>query len=103
MPADQIKIKKESFDSDGMVGRSDGSHYPFGTSLRFEDDLVEELGVENLTVGDIVEVRGFAFVDSMSEHTNTDGSEKSLSLQLTTIKVSREDSDRAEQLYGPNS
>ena len=47
--------------------------------------------------------RGFAFVDHKSEHSNTDHSEKSIGLQLTTVKVRREESDRAEQLYGPNS
>ena len=103
MPEDQVKIKKQSYESDGMVCCSDGEHYPYGTSLRFSDEMIEELGIENLAVGDIVEVRGFAFVDHKSEHSNTDHSEKSIGLQLTTVKVRREESDLAEQLYGPNS
>ena len=103
MPEDQVKIKKQSHESDGMVCCSDGSHYPWGTSLSFDDGLIEELGAENLAVGDIVEVRGFAFVERKSEHSDTDSSSKSISLQLTTIKVKRETDDRAVQLYGPNS
>lgn len=103
MPQDQVKIKKESSDHNTSHLGSDGSHYPFGTQLRFEDEMIEELEAGNLAVGDIVEIRAFAFVDSKSEHIDTDSSSKHLSIQLTTIKLRREDSDRAEQLYGPNS
>ena len=102
MPQDQVKIKKESSSHDSVVG-SDGSHYPWGTSLRFEKDMIDELDIGSLAVGDVVEVVAFAFVDSKSEHSSVDHSDVSLSLQLTTIKVKRDSSDRAEQLYGPNS
>lgn len=102
MSEDQVKIKKES-SSDSDVCCSDGNHYPWGTSLRLESDLIEQLDVESLAVGDIVEVRGFAFVDSKSEHSNTESSEKTISMQLTSIKVRREEGDRVERLYGPNS
>lgn len=97
-----VKVEKESF-SDGMTTASDGRHFPFGTSLRFENDMIEELDIGALAVGDIVEVRGFAFVERKSEHEDEDGSEKSLGLQMTFIKVKRETDDRAEQLYGPNA
>lgn len=103
MPEDQVKIKKQSHESDGMVCCSDGEHYPYGTSLSFDKELIEELGIENLAVGDIVEVRGFAFVDRKSEHSSTEHSDKNIGLQFTTVKVKREESDRAEQLYGPDS
>lgn len=103
MPDDQVKIKKQSYESDGMVCCSDGDHYPYGTSLRFDKDMIEELGIDSLAVGDVVEIRAFAFVDSKSEHSNTEYSDKTVGLQLTSIKVKREEGDRAEQLYGPNS
>ena len=103
MPEDQVMIKKESHESDGMVCCSDGKHYPYGTSLRFEDEMIEELGAGNLVVGDLVEVRGYALVENKSMHENTDGAEKSISLQLTSIKLQRETSDRVEQLYGPKT
>jgi len=103
MPEDQVKIKKQSSESDGMVCCSDGDHYPWGTSLRFESEMIEELGAENLAVGDVVEVRGFAFVDSKSEHSNTENSEKTVSIQMTSVKLRRETEDRAVQLYGPDS
>jgi len=102
MPEDQVKIKKENPGSNDVCC-SNGDHYPWGTSLRLESELIEELGVDSLAVGDIVEVRAFAFVDSKSEHSNTESSEKTIGLQLTTLKVRREEGDRAERLYGPKS
>lgn len=103
MPDDQVKIKKLPSGSEGIDCCSDGNHYPYGTSLRFEDEMLEELGIENLAVGDVVEVRAFAFVDTKSEHSNVDHSSRSIGLQLTTAKIKREESDHAEQLYGSNS
>lgn len=97
-----VKIKKESSSHNSVVG-SDGSHYPFGMSLHIEDELLKELEAGNLAVGDIVEIRAFAFVDSKSESTSADHSHKSISIQLTTIELRREKGDRAEVLYGPNS
>ena len=103
MSDDQVKIQKQSAGNDALVGCSDGNYYPYGTRLSFDDGMVDDLGVENLAVGDIVELRGFAFVESKSEHSDADRSSKSVSLQLTSLKVRREDGDMAEQLYGPNA
>ena len=65
--------------------------------------MIKELGIDNLAVGDIVEVRGYAFVERKSEYSTTEMSDKTIGLQMTTIKVQRETGDRAEQLYGPKS
>ena len=99
MPEDQVKIKKES-SSPSDVCCSDGAHYPYGTSISIDDDLVDELDAGNLAVGDVVEVRAYAFVDSKSEHSNQEGSNKSIRLQLTTMSLRRETDDRIKQLYG---
>lgn len=102
MADDMVKINKQSDPSDGMVHCSDGEHYPYGTSVNFSDDMVDSLGVDKLAVGDVVEVRGYAFVDSRYEHTDTEKARKSISFQFTSIKVSREQDDRAKMLYGPD-
>ncbi len=99
MHEDQVKIKKERM-SDGVSCHSDGAYYPYGTSISIEDDLVDELNIDNLAVGDVVEVRGYAFVDHKSESSNKEGSTKSARLQMTSLKVEREDDDRVKQLYG---
>jgi hypothetical protein len=107
MPEDQVKIKKESSHSAGMTCCSDESYYPYGLSLNIDDDLVDELDAGNLAVGDVVEVRGYAFVDSKSEHSNTEGGKtvtnKSIRLQMTSMKVDRQNDDRVKQLYGGDS
>ena len=100
MAEDQVKIGKESSDFNQITRASDDSHYPYGTSLSFENDLIEELDVGGLAVGDVVEIHGFAFVDSKSEHSDKDGSNKSMRLQLTSVKIRREEGDRAQRLYG---
>jgi len=97
---DQVKIKKESSPSDGLTCCSDGAHYPYGTNLSIDDDLVEELNAGNLAVGDVVEIHGYAFVDSKSEHSDTEGSSKSIRLQMTSMKIERESDDRIKVLYG---
>lgn len=99
MPEDQVKIKKES-SSSGVTCCSDGDYYPYGTSINLEDDLVDDLNAGNLAVGDVVEVRGYAFVDSKSEHSNKESTNKSIRLQLTSLKVDRETDDAVAQLYG---
>jgi hypothetical protein len=96
-----VKIKKEQ-GSSHLTDSSDGNHYPFGTSLHLDDDMLEELGMGGLGVGDIVKISAFAFVDSRSEHSDRDGSDKSIRLQLTSIELQREEGDRAQQLYGDN-
>lgn len=103
MSDDQVKIKKESSSSPGLNCCSDGEYYPYGTSLNLEDDVIDELGIGALTVGDVVEVRGYAFVDSKSEHSDKEHTSKSIRLQMTSIKVNRETDDRIKQLYGEQS
>jgi hypothetical protein len=103
MPEDQVKIKKQSEMSDGMVCCSSGEHYPYDTGLSFDNEMLDELGVEGLAVGDVVEVRGYAFVDSKSEHSSKEHSSKSMRLQMTSIKVRREVDDRVKQMYGDGS
>lgn len=106
MPEDMVKIKKES-SSMGVTCCSDENYYPYGTSISFDDDLVDELSADGFVVGDIVEVRGFAFVDSKSAYSNKsssgdDHSGKSIRLQMTSIKLTRETDDVAVKLYGPD-
>lgn len=103
MPRDQVKITPVSNAEEGMVCCHDGNHYPYGTSVSLEKDLIEELGVDALALGDVVEVRGYAFVDSKSEHASKDYESKDMRLQLTSLKVRREEDDAVKLLYGDNS
>ena len=99
MTDDQVKIKNES-SSEGVTCCSDGDYYPYGTSVSVEDDLVDELNAGNLAVGDVVKVSAYAFVDSKSKHSSKEGSNKTVRLQLTSMKLDRENDDHAQQMYG---
>ncbi len=101
--SEQVKIKKETDSFDNAVRCSDNAHYPYGTSLRFDKELVEDLSAGNLAVGDVVKVTGYAFVDSKSEHTNISDSDKTLSIQMTSMQIQRETDDKATLLYGADS
>lgn len=95
-----VKINKSSTSGPGLNCCSDGDNYPYGTSLNFDTDIVDNLGIDALAVGDVVEIRGYAFVDTRSEYSNKNESNKSIRFQMTSIKVSREEDDRVKQLYG---
>ncbi len=97
---DLIKIEKTT-DGESAVCCSNGDYYPYGTSMSFEDDMVDKLGLDAVAVGDLVEFRGFAFVDRRSEHSSTEHTSKSVGIQMTALSVRRKpDDDHAKQLYG---
>jgi len=101
MPKDKdlVKIKKES-SSHNISMHSDGAYYPYGTSISVEDDMLDELDLNNLSVGDVVEVKGFAFVDSKDERKSKKSSRKEIRLQFTSIKIHLEEDDAVIQMYG---
>lgn len=95
-------VKIEPMDDvccDGPI--KEHKNYPYGTSLEFESELAEALGVDDFSAGDLVEVRAFAFVKRKSEESEGEGdTEKDLRLQLTDITLTKTSSDRIKTLYG---
>ena len=77
--------------------------YPYGLVLDIRDDQVELLNISACKVGDEVTVFAKAKVirRSESESENTQGSNKSLNvdLQITDMEIVKENPDRADQLY----
>lgn len=101
MPDDLVKIKKDS--GSEVCCASDGEHYPYGTRLSFESDLIDELGLDALSVGDVVMVKAIAFVESKSVHESGSMKHKDVGIQLTAIKINRDDVDMVDKLYGERS
>lgn len=103
MSKHDVEIKRES-DSPRSLSCCNGSYYPYGTSLSLEDGLIDELGISALSVGDVVQVTGFAVVTGKSKRRNIDGVDRRFDLQLTTLGVHRdigdEDEERVKRLYG---
>ena len=79
---------------------SDEKRYPSGTSLELTDELAKSVGYDSLEFGDLVEIRGKAFVKSKSIG-GYDGSDKvEICFQLTELDVNTAGEDRAKQMYG---
>lgn len=95
--SDMVKIEKVPYDDCCVPGGS--SHYPYGTELRLENEVVDKLDIGALKPGDVVEVRGVAVVETISQHADGKKSNKSVSMQLTEVAISRQAPDRAVQLY----
>lgn len=95
-----VEIKKEK--SPGCDVSSDSeSHYPYGTSLHFDDsDLVESLGLDKHSPGDELIVRATAVVTRKSEEADEKGTEHRVSIQLTSIALAKAPNNAAEELYG---
>lgn len=100
MPKDMVDVKKYKDNPHGMAPSIMGDDYPYGTQLTFKDDMMKDVGMEALAVGDMVEVKGLAKVVSKSEYEEGDMKESSVKLQLTMVKTRRADPDHAEMLYG---
>lgn len=101
MPVHMIKLEKEK-DSDSDLSCCNESHYPYGTRLRFEDDLIKQLDMSEMEVGQVVEVHALAVIQSKSEHKDEESESKDISLQLTSIGVSKEQGDLTTRLYPTN-
>jgi len=102
MPDDLIDIKKNKSESTALCC-PDNENYPYGTSISFDDDMVDSLGLGKLAVGDVVEVRGLAYVQSKSEHDSEEHSSKSVSLQLTAVNTTTNNDTRVNKMYGDNN
>lgn len=97
MPIEMVKLEKEN--DSNHIECCDGSHYPYGTQISFEDDLIRHLSLEDAEVGQVVELRAFAVIESKSEHKDENRESKNMSLQMTSIGVSKEKGDLATRMY----
>lgn len=95
------KIKKEKTDGQTVISESQ-EHYPWGSSLSFENEMVDELGLNECDVDHKVAFSGVAFVESKSSSKVKDqGLSQSIRLQITDIKFKKNDSkDRSDTMYG---
>lgn len=102
----EVEIKKMTDSDMGLV--SSGPDYPYGTSLEFEGDLLDQLEIfDKLEVGGQVKISGTLTVVRKSETKRSEGEgeteeHRCLSLQLTKVSLSpdgEKPKGRTEQLY----
>lgn len=102
-----VSIEKKKDDDMGLAYSPDEPRYPYGTELCLKDEMINELGVGDLKVGDTVQVMAVARVvrkhESSSESEGgKDHSDKSMDFQLIELGVAPDagKKDRASTLYG---
>lgn len=80
---------------------SGGPKYPWGLTLCLDDSTLAKLGIDALPqVGQRMQLTAVVEVCSTSQHANQDGTEKSVSLQITKMGLEGEQPDPATVLYG---
>ena len=81
---------------------SDDKYYPYGTSLCIEDEDIDTLGLSNVKIGDVIELRGSVVVTAISQRADDGGEDsKSVSLQFTKITTLNDtQTARVKTLYG---
>lgn len=83
-----MKLSKEEAREYTSADVSDAPKYSYGLAIDLDDDAIDKLGVEDLEVGDVVNVQAKAKVTSKSGRENLLGdSENSLCLQITDMEV----------------
>lgn len=67
--------------------------YPYGLSLRLEEETLEKLGITELpAVGTSMALLGLAVVESVGEHESSSGGpHRNLTLQVTELALDPED------------
>lgn len=102
-----LKLKKEESRERESILMEEPS-YPYGLCIQLENEQIEALGLQDMeTVGEVVSIKGMAFVKSASID-NYEGEEKhSLSLQITDLEVvkkseeqEKESKDISQTIYG---
>jgi len=95
-----IEIEKEKSEYDASP--SEG-HYPYGTRLELEDELVTKLGLDKLNAGDSVNVRAVALLKRKEEYVDGDDKEgevdQRVCLQFTSIAVAKTQGSAVKELY----
>jgi hypothetical protein len=95
-----IEIKKEK--SEECTALSDDYRYPYGLQILIENDLLAQLKVQNLPLGEVVMIHAKAFVSSKSSHESGESQSVCMNFQLTEIEIQSPTvtKDRADTLYG---
>jgi hypothetical protein len=94
-----VEVKKEL--PDGCSSITEEPHYPYGTQLRLENELLESLNLGTVAVGQEFMIRGIAVATSTSNYDDGEGVESCISLQFTMIEITPDNAtDRVDRMYG---
>ncbi len=67
-----------------------GMSYPYGTEMCMPPEVMEKMNMGGMASGDMVEIRGYAYVSEMEDRmTDDQKKEMRMRLQMVGVKVSR--------------
>lgn len=74
--------------------------YPYGLSINLCDEVLEALGIKNIPgVGQLLKMECVVEVCSVSQYENKEGSDVSLSLQITEMALEQPKKASKEVMY----
>lgn len=95
-----LKLGTDTFEGEGGKPET-RDQYPWGMRITLNNDTLEKLGVNSKSlpsVGDVVSIIGMAKVCAVSTHTEDEGEESSVEMQITDIGLAPPKRDDASEL-----
>ena len=89
----------EKMGSDVPCVQMDRPRYPYGLSLSFDQGVLDklQLDIKDANVGDVIDLRAFATITSISQHDNADGAQGRVELQIEKIALENEATESTEE------
>jgi hypothetical protein len=101
-----MKLSAAEAKAETMLGGpdDDAPQYPYGLTVSLCDETLAKLGITDLPpVGTVMQLTALVEVCSVSQYENQDGTEKSMSLQITDMELASGNSEMkpiANRIYG---
>lgn len=98
-----VSLKRPKTEQEDCCCAPTENEYGWGTSIRFEGDIVKSLGLEGVAAGEKVNLQAVGFIQSVSLNDDSqNGRRMEVSIQLTDMSASKQQSgaQAADVLYG---
>ena len=83
-----LKLSKKEQKLTGVPEEVSENEYPWGTTLRFEDDQIKKLHLENAEVDDVVSIRGIGkIISAETSKRNKEKEHRSIEIQVQEVEI----------------
>ncbi len=83
---------EEKMATDIPCGPIDRPRYPYGATLSFDQDTLDKMNLDTkgVSVGDMIDLRAFGVITSISENDTSDGPKCRVEIQIQKIAIENE-------------
>lgn len=82
-------------------GKYEGPDYPYGTTLRLDNTLLEKLGIKTLPkVGAEMNISAMGVVTSVSSHESQNRDDRNVEIQIQKLGLDAEDDEALDNIVG---